>query len=185
MMATSYPEYEEKMKKTVTVLESEFAAVRAGRANPAILNKVTVDYYGTQTPISQMAAISVYEARTLVVQPWDISTIKNIEKAIMISDVGINPQNDGKVIRLTFPQLTEERRHEIVRNIHKFEEDAKIAVRAIRREAIEVFKEMKKKSKLTEDDLKDAEDDIQELTEKYVKLIETATSQKEKETMSI
>lgn len=183
-MATSNKEIETKMKKTLASLEAEYAAIRAGRANPAILDKVTVDYYGSPTPINQVAAISVTEARTLTIQPWDISTLRAIEKAINTSDIGINPQNDGKLIRLTFPPLTEERRREIVKSIHKYEEDGKVAIRSIRRDAIEGFKELKKKSMMTEDDLKDAEKDVQDLTDKYCKEIEAVAAKKEKEIMS-
>lgn len=178
-------EYEEKMKKTMASLAVEYGAVRAGRANPAILDKVRVDYYGTPTPVSQVAAISVAEARTLAIHPWDISTIKAIEKAILISDIGVNPQNDGKVIRLNFPPLTEERRHELDKTIHKYAEDAKVAIRAIRRDALDIFKTKKKKSKITEDDLKDAEKEMQDLTDKYCKEIETMCGKKEKEILEI
>ncbi|HEX3026384.1 MAG TPA: ribosome recycling factor [Clostridia bacterium] len=178
-------EYHEKMKKTVSVLQNEFAAIRAGRANPAVLDKIRVDYYGTPTPINQMAAISVIEARTLSIQPWDISTLKSIEKAIQQADLGINPQNDGKIIRLMFPPLTEERRKEYVKNIHKLTEDGKVAIRSIRRDAIDKFKDMKKKSVLTEDDLKDAEKEIQELTDKFCKEMDGMCEQKVNEIMSI
>lgn len=176
---------EEKMKKTIAALEEEYAAIRAGRANPAILNKVTVEYYGDPTPISRIAAVSVVEARTLAIQPWDISTLKNIEKAILASDIGVNPQNDGKTIRLTFPQLTEERRKEIVKTVHKYAEDSKIAIRAIRRDAIDEYKSQKKKSLITEDDFKDAENDVQKLTDKYCDQIDKLAAKKEKEIMSI
>ena len=172
------------MKKTLAAIETEFAAIRAGRANPAILNKVMVDYYGTPTPVNQMAAVSVVEARTLVIQPWDISMLRAIEKAINTSDIGINPQNDGKIIRLTFPSLNEERRKEIVKSIRKYEEEGKVAVRAIRRDALDSFKEQKKKSVLTEDDLKDAEKQIQDLTDKYCKEVEEISQKKETEIMS-
>ena len=144
----------DKMEKTLKVLGSEFAAIRAGRANPAVLDRITVEYYGAQTPINQIAAVSVSEARVLVIQPWDKGALKAIEKAIQASDLGINPQNDGSVIRLTFPQLTEERRKEIVKEIKKLGEDSKVAVRSIRRDCMDKFKEMKKNSEITEDDLK-------------------------------
>lgn len=178
-------EYKVKMQKTVGVLENEFAAVRAGRANPAVLDKILVDYYGTPTPINQMAAISVSEARVLVIQPWDASTLKSIEKAINTADIGINPQNDGRVIRLVFPPLTEERRREIVKSIHKFGEDAKVAIRSIRRDAMDTFKDLKKKSEITEDDLKDTEKKVQDLTDKFCKEIDALTAEKEKEIMAV
>jgi len=177
--------YEEKMTKTLQVLTADLAAVRAGRANPAVLNKITVDYYGTPTPINQMAALSVAEARVLVIQPWDASTINSIEKAIHASDIGINPSNDGRVIRLVFPQLTEERRRDLVKEIKNTGENSKVAVRAIRREAIEQFKKLKKNSELTEDDLDDLEKDIQQLTDKKIKDIDGLIAEKEKEIMEI
>ncbi len=175
----------EKMEKTLKVLGSDYAAIRAGRANPAVLDRITVDYYGTMTPIQQMAAISVSDARILVIQPWDKSTLKSIEKAIQASDLGINPANDGTVIRLTFPQLTEERRKELSKDIKKLGEDAKVAVRAIRRDANDKIKAMKKNSEITEDDVKNFDKDIQKLTDKYVGFIDDAVSAKEKEIMSI
>lgn len=177
--------YEEKMNKTLAALSSEFAAVRAGRANPAILDKIRVDYYGTPTPINQIAAISVPEARTLTIQPWDASVLKEIEKAILTSDIGINPQNDGKLIRLNFPPLTEERRHELEKEVRKLAEDAKVAIRAIRRDAIDDFKAQKKRSEITEDDLKDAEKKIQEMTDKFCKKIDEMCSKKSKELLEI
>ena len=175
----------DKMEKTLKVLGSEFAAIRAGRANPAVLDRITVEYYGAQTPINQIAAVSVSEARVLVIQPWDKGALKAIEKAIQASDLGINPQNDGSVIRLTFPQLTEERRKEIVKEIKKLGEDSKVAVRSIRRDCMDKFKEMKKNSEITEDDLKKCEKDTQDLTDKYVKNIDTVAEAKKKEIMSI
>lgn len=175
----------DKMEKTLKVLGSEFAAIRAGRANPAVLDRITVEYYGAQTPINQIAAVSVSEARVLVIQPWDKGALKAIEKAIQASDLGINPQNDGSVIRLTFPQLTEERRKEIVKEIKKLGEDSKVAVRSIRRDCMDKFKEMKKNSEITEDDLKKSEKDTQDLTDKYVKSIDDAVAVKEKEILSI
>ncbi len=175
----------DKMEKTLKVLGSEFAAIRAGRANPAVLDRITVEYYGAQTPINQIAAVSVSEARVLVIQPWDKGALKAIEKAIQASDLGINPQNDGSVIRLTFPQLTEERRKEIVKEIKKLGEDSKVAVRSIRRDCMDKFKEMKKNSEITEDDLKKCEKDTQDLTDKYVKSIDDAVAVKEKEILSI
>ncbi len=177
--------YEEKMKKTLDVLSKEFAAIRAGRANPAVLDKITVDYYGAPTPINQMAAISVAEARVLVVQPWDRSTLKSIEKAIQASDIGINPNNDGSVLRIAFPPLTEERRKELCKGIGKTTEDAKVAIRSIRRDANDKFKAMKKSSEITEDDQKNLEKEIQDLTDKYCKEADTMGSAKEKEIMEI
>ena len=176
---------EEKMSKSVKALEREFASIRAGRATPAVLDKVLVDYYGVPTPIEQMAAVSVVEARSLVIQPWDASTVKTIEKAILASDIGINPLNDGHSIRLNFPPLTEERRKEIVKDVRRMSEDSKVAVRSVRRDAIEKLKTMKKNSEITEDDVKKGEGDIQKLTDKYVKLIDDRTNEKEKETLEI
>jgi len=184
-MKGDYTVYEQKMKKTVEVLNAEFAAIRVGRANPAVLDRITIEYYGTQTPIAQVASISAPEARTLVIQPWDASATKAIEKAINTSDLGINPQNDGKVIRLVFPPLTEERRKDLAKQVHKLGEDSKVAVRNIRRDAIEAFKAQKKKSEITEDDLKEIEKDIQNLTDKYIKEVENATAKKETELTSV
>ncbi|CDZ24757.1 Ribosome-recycling factor [[Clostridium] cellulosi] len=178
-------DYEEKMKKTVAALAKEYGTIRAGRANPAILDKIRVDYYGTPTPINQIAAISVVEARILQIQPWDASATKNIEKAILASDLGINPQNDGKIIRIAFPPLSEERRKELVKTVHKYAEESKIAIRSIRRDALNDFKAQKKKSLITEDDLKDAEKEMQKLTDKYCKEIDEMSAQKEKEIMEI
>jgi ribosome recycling factor len=177
--------HEDKMKKTIDSLLNEFGSVRAGRANPAILDRVRVDYYGASTPIGQMAAISVAEARNIVISPWDASSLKAIEKAILASDLGVNPQNDGKVIRISFPSLTEERRKELVKIVHKYAEDGKVAIRSIRREAIEEYKELKKKSTITEDDLKDSEKDMQELTDKYCKEIDLYLEKKQKEIMEV
>lgn len=176
---------EDRMIKTINALENEFAAIRAGRANPAVLNKISVDYYGSPTPVNQMAAVSVAEARILVIQPYDPSGLKSIEKAILASDIGITPANDGKVIRLTFPQLTEERRKELVKQIKKNGEDSKVAVRNIRRDAMDKFKAMKKNSEITEDDMKQCEEDVQKLTDKYCAEIDKTVSAKEKEIMSI
>ncbi len=176
---------ENKMTKSIDRLAKEFASIRAGRANPGVLDKVTVDYYGTPTPINQMAAVSVAEARILVIQPWDISTLKTIEKAILTSDIGINPTNDGKVIRLVFPQPTEDRRKEICKEVKKFGEETKVAVRSVRRDTIETFKAMKKNSEITEDDLKNLEKDVQNLTDKFCKNIDTMVAEKEKEVMSL
>ncbi|HIS24187.1 MAG TPA: ribosome recycling factor [Candidatus Faeciplasma gallinarum] len=175
----------DKMEKTLKVLSSDFAAIRAGRANPAVLDRITVDYYGTQTPINQMAAVSVQDARVLVIQPWDKTSLKAIEKAIQASDLGINPANDGSVIRLTFPQLTEERRKDLCKEIKKLGEDAKVAVRSIRRDANDKVKNMKKEGELTEDDVKVFDKDIQKLTDKFTDLIDSEVSVKEKEILSI
>ena len=177
--------YDEKMEKTLSYLKADLAATRAGRANPAVLDKIMVDYYGTPTAINQMAAVSVSEARVLVIQPWDASAIKNIEKAIQASDIGINPMNDGKCIRINFPQLTEERRRELVKDIKKMGEDGKVAIRAIRRDAIEKIKAIQKTSEITEDDLKNLEDEIQKATDKRTKDIDDAVKAKENEIMEI
>ncbi len=176
---------ESKMNKSVDRLVGEFAAVRAGRANPSILDKVMVDYYGVPTPINQMAAVSVSESRILLIQPWDVSTLKAIEKALLTSDIGITPTNDGKVIRLVFPQPTEEKRKELCKEIKKMGEETKVAVRAIRRDAIDDIKKMKKDGEITEDDQKDLENETQKLTDKFCKNIDSLVSEKEKEVMSI
>ena len=180
-MKDTYPELTEKMDKTLSVLEHNYSVVRAGRANPGLLDKVRVDYYGTETPINQMAAISVTKARVLQIQPWDVSTLREIEKAINQADLGINPTNDGKIIRLVFPPLTEERRKELIKQVGTMAEQAKVSIRSIRRDAIEKYKAQKKKGEITEDDLKDMEKDVQELTEKYVKKIDDIAAKKEKE----
>ncbi len=174
-----------KMEKSINVLLSDFAAIRAGRANPNVLDRVNVDYYGAPTPVNQMAAVSVAEARVLVVQPWDKSTLSDIEKAIQCSDVGINPQNDGECLRLVFPQLTEDRRKEIVKDIKKYGEDTKIAIRSIRRDAMDKYKTMKKNNEISEDEQKDCEDSMQKLTDKFVKQVEEYVADKEKEILSI
>ena len=184
-MKEVFEKSEHKMQKTIGVLESDYAAIRAGRANPAVLDKITVDYYGAATPINQMAAVSVTEARTLTIQPWDVSVVRAIEKAIQASDLGINPQSDGKVIRLIFPPLTEERRKDIVKEVSKTAEEAKVAIRAIRRDAIDKLKAMKKESTITEDDLKQAEKKMQDLTDKYVKKIDGIAAEKDKEIMEL
>ena len=176
---------EEKMNKTISVLQENFSEVRAGRANPAILNKIRVDYYGTPTPINQVAGISVPEARLIVIQPWDLGILKEIEKEILKSDIGINPNNDGKVIRLSFPELNEERRKEIVKSIKKMAEESKIAVRSIRRDGIEEFKKKQKDSEITEDELRMAEEEIQKITDKKIAEIDTLLDNKEKEVMSV
>lgn len=180
-----YKSIEEKMEKSINVFAENLAAVRAGRANPAILNKVKVDYYGVETPISQVAGISVPEARLIVVQPWDASILKEIEKAILASDIGINPNNDGKVIRLSFPELNEERRKELVKDIKKMAEEAKVAIRSVRREGIDEFKKRQKEALITEDDLRIAEEDIQKITDKKIEEIDNITANKEKEIMSV
>ena len=180
-----YTNIKEKMEKTISVFSEKLSEVRAGRANPAILNKVKIDYYGTPTPINQVAGISVPEARLIVIQPWDGSILKEIEKEILKSDIGINPNNDGKVIRLSFPELTEERRKEIVKDIRKMAEEAKVAVRSIRRDAIDEAKKAQKDSEISEDELKSAEDNIQQLTDKYVAKVDEILGSKEKEVMSI
>jgi len=173
------------MDKTVGVFENNLAEVRAGRANPAILNKIKIDYYGVPTPISQVAGISVPEARLIVIQPWDLGILKEIEKEILKSDIGINPNNDGKVIRLSFPELNEERRKEIVKSIKKMAEESKIAVRSIRRDGIEEFKKKQKDSEITEDELRMAEEEIQKITDKKIAEIDTLLDNKEKEVMSV
>lgn len=184
-MKTVYEFAKTKMGKTVSALQSEYGAIRAGRANPQVLDKVTVDYYGTPTPVGQLASVSVSEARVLTIQPWDKSVLKGIEKAIQTSDIGINPQNDGSVIRLTFPPLTEDRRKELAKDIQKIAENSKVAVRSIRRDAIEKLKAMKKNSEITEDDLKDGEKEIQKITDGYVKQVEDLAEAKEKEILTV
>ena len=180
-----YTEIKEKMNKTISVFAENLAEIRAGRANPAILNKIMVDYYGVPTPISQVAGISVPEARLIVIQPWDANILKEIEKEILKSDIGINPNNDGKVIRLAFPELNEERRKEIVKDIRKMAEDAKVGIRNIRRDAIEAARRQQKDSEITEDELKAAEDEIQKITDKSVEEIDGILANKEKEVTSI
>lgn len=177
--------YDEKMTKTLGALNHEFGTIRAGRANPTVLDKVQVDYYGVPTAINALAAVTVSEGRTLVIQPWDKTSLKGIEKAILASEIGINPTNDGNVLRLTFPQPTEERRRELNKLVSKTAEDSKIAIRAIRRDAMEKYKAMKKNAEITEDDLKNYEKDIQDLTDKYCKDIDGMMAAKEKEIMEI
>lgn len=184
-MKEVFEKTEHKMGKTIDHLEEEYAAIRAGRANPAVLDKIMVNYYDTPTPINQLAAVAVSEARVLTIQPWDMSVLRMIEKAIQTSDLGVNPQNDGKVIRLIFPPLNEERRRELAKDISKLAEDAKVAIRSIRRDAIEKLKEMKKNGDITEDDLKQAEKKTQDLTDKYVKNADECFARKEKEIMEI
>ena len=175
----------EKMNKCLNALGNELASVRAGRANPAVLDKVLVDYYGAPTPVNQMAAVSVSEARILVIQPWDKSTLKMIEKSILASDVGITPTNDGNVIRLAFPQLTEERRKELCKTVKKYGEEAKVTVRNVRRDTMDKLKAKKKNSEITEDDLKDCEKKVQDLTDKFCADIDKAIADKEKEIMTV
>ena len=176
---------ENRMKKSIAVLSADYAAIRAGRANPAVLDKIRVDYYGTPTAINQLAAVSVSEARVLTVQPWDASVCRAVEKAIETSDLGINPQSDGKVIRLVFPQLSEERRRDLVKEISKLAEECKVAVRSIRRDAMEKLKSEKKTSEITEDDLKHAEKKTQDLTDKYCHEVDHVLEEKKKEIMEI
>lgn len=178
-------EFERKMDKTLEVLASDFGTIRAGRANAQVLDRITVEYYGVPTPLNQVGTISSPDPRTLVIQPWDTTLLRAIEKAIQVSDLGINPQNDGRVIRLAFPQLTEERRKELVKQIRKYAEGGKVAIRNIRRDAMETFKKKQKASELTEDDLKIAEKDLQKLTDDSCKEIDKILDNKEKELMSV
>lgn len=184
-MKTVFSFAEEKMGKTINALNSEYNSIRAGRASAAVLDKVRVDYYGTPTPINQLAAVSVAEARILTIQPWDKSVLGAIEKAIQTSDIGINPQNDGSVLRLTFPPLTEDRRKEIVKTVRSTAEDSKVAIRSIRRDCIDKLKKMQKDSEITEDDLKQGEKKIQDTTDKFIKDIDSIAAAKEKEVMEI
>ena len=176
---------EEKMKKTISVFEENLSEVRAGRANPNILNKITVDYYGVPTPINQMAGISVPEPRMILIQPWDMSMLKKKKKAINLAEIGINPNNDGKVIRLVFPELTEERRKELVKDIRKTAEEAKVAIRAIRREGLDIAKTAQKNSEITEDELDSAETKIQKMTDSKIAEIDNILDKKEKEIMTV
>ncbi|MCC8182084.1 MAG: ribosome recycling factor [Clostridiales bacterium] len=176
---------EERMKKTIASVQSDFASVRAGRANAAVLDRITVEYYGTPTPLSQVATIASPDPRQLTIQPWDRTLLKAIEKAINTSDLGINPQNDGRIIRLSFPQLTEERRKDLTKQVRKYGEAGKVAVRNIRRDTMDKVKSQKKKGELTEDDVKDLEKDVQKLTDDYCKKIDGLTAEKEKELMSV
>jgi len=180
-----YDEYENKMKKTIEVLQSAFSSIRAGRANPSVLEQIRVEYFGALTPINQIASISTPDPRTLMIQPWDPSSLKPIEKAIMTSELGINPANDGRFIRLVFPQPTEERRKELIKQVNKYAEESKVAVRSIRRDAVEKFKAQKKKSEITEDDLADSEKDLQKLTDNYIKEIDKVAQKKEAEIREI
>lgn len=184
-MQTQLKKAEESMTKRVDHMRTEYSEIRAGRANPAVLDRVKVDYYGTPTPVNQLAAVSVTEARTLTIQPWDASVLKQIEKAIQVSDIGINPQNDGKIIRLIFPPLTEDRRKEIVKDVQKIAEETKVQVRNARRDAIDKLKAMKKAGELTEDDLKQGEKKTQDLTDKFIKEIDTISQAKQKEILEL
>jgi len=182
---SDYPEFENKMKKTCESLTTTLATIRAGRANAAVLDQIQVDYYGVPTPIQQVASVATPDPRSLVIQPWDSSVLKGIEKAILASDLGINPQNDGRALRLVFPPLTEERRRDLVKQTKKYGEEAKVAIRNIRRDAIERFKKQQKSSEITEDDYKIAEKDIQKLTDDYIKEIDKIAERKEKELTEI
>ncbi len=184
-MEKVFAKTKEKMENCLKFLERDFAAIRAGRANPAVLDKVMVDYYGVPTPVNQMAAVSVPEARLLVVQPWDASTLRDIEKAINVADIGINPQNDGKVIRLTFPQLTEEHRKNLQKDISKRGEEAKVAIRNVRRDSMDDIKKLKKDNEITEDDQKTAEKKLQDITDDFIKQVESITKKKEEEVLSL
>jgi ribosome recycling factor len=185
MEKSEFQVYEDKMRKSIDSVSADFASVRAGRANASVLDRISVDYYGSPTPIQQIASISSPDPRMLVIQPWDATALKSIERAIQESDLGINPQNDGKAIRLSFPQLTEERRKELVKQIKKYAENGKVAVRNIRRDAMEAFKKKEKASEITEDDLKQAEKDLQKLTDDSCKKIDDLLAKKEKELMAV
>ncbi len=184
-MNTIFATAEDKMNKSINNLMSEFAAIRAGRANPGVLDKLSVDYYGSPTPINQVAAVSVPDPRTLMIAPWDKSVLKEIEKAILTSDIGINPQNDGATLRLIFPPMTEERRKDLTKDIAKMGEECKVAIRSIRRDAMDKIKDMKKKSEITEDDQKNGEKKMQDLTDRYTKEADKLTEAKQKEIMEI
>ena len=184
-MAVDFKDYARRMDKALEHLVDEFGAVRAGRANAKVLDRITVEYYGSETPLNGVATISSPDARTLVISPWDTKLLKDIQKAIQVSDLGINPQNDGRVIRLVFPQLTEDRRKELVKQIKKYAEDAKVAMRNIRRDGMDYVKKLKKNSEITEDDQKKAEKDLQDLLDKMIKKVDEATAAKEKELMAI
>ena len=184
-MNVDFKEYSRKMEKTLDHLAEEFGAVRAGRANAKVLDRITVEYYGSETPLAGVATISSPDARTLVISPWDTKLLKDIQKAIQSSDLGINPQNDGRVIRLVFPQLTEERRKELTKQVKKYAEDAKVAMRNIRREGMDYVKKLKKDSQITEDDQKKAEKDLQDMLDKFTKRVDEVTAAKEKELMAI
>ena len=185
MSAVDFKEFANKMDKTLEHLQAEFGAVRAGRANAKVLDHITVEYYGSETPLNGVATVSSPDARTLVIQPWDTKLLKDIQKAIQISDLGINPQNDGRVIRLVFPQLTEERRKELAKQVKKYGEDAKVALRNLRRDGMDYVKKLKKANEITEDDQKKAEKDLQDLLDQYTKKVDAAAAAKEKELMAI
>ena len=184
-MSVEFKEYGRRMDKTLVHLEEDFGAVRAGRANAKVLDRITVEYYGSETPLNGVATISTPDARTLIIQPWDTKLLKEIQKAIQVSDLGINPQNDGKVIRLVFPQLTEERRKDLTKQVKKYAEEAKVAMRNIRRDGMDYVKKLKKNSEITEDDQKKAEKDLQDLLDKNIKRVDAALAAKEKELMSL
>ena len=184
-MPVDFKEYQRRMQKSLEHLDEEFGAVRAGRANPRVLDRITVEYYGSETPLNGVATISSPDARTLVISPWDTKLLKDIQKAIQVSDLGINPQNDGRVIRLVFPQLTEDRRKDLVKQVKKYAEEAKVAMRNIRRDGMDYVKKLKKNSEITEDDQKKAEKDLQDLLDKHIKKVDEATAIKEKELMAI
>ena len=184
-MSVDFKEYQRKMEKTLDVLQENFGAVRAGRANAKVLDRITVEYYGSETPLNVVASISSPDARTLVITPWDTKVLKDIQKAIQMSDLGINPQNDGRVIRLVFPQLTEERRKELAKQVKKYAEEGKVAMRNVRREGMDYVKNLKKKSEITEDEQKKAEKDLQDMLDKYIKKVDEALAVKEKELMAI
>ena len=184
-MSIDFTDYSRKMDKTLDVLADNFGAVRAGRANARVLDRITVEYYGSETPLNGVATISSPDARTLVIQPWDTKLLNDIAKSIMMSDLGINPQNDGRVIRLVFPQLTEERRKELTKQVKKYAEDAKVAMRNLRRDGMDYVKNLKKKNEITEDDQKKAEKDLQDLLDKMIKKVDASTAAKEKELMAL
>ena len=184
-MNVDFKEYARKMDKTLEHLDEEFAAVRAGRANAKVLDRITVEYYGSETQLAGVATISSPDARTLVIQPWDTKLLRDIEKAILVSDLGINPQNDGRVVRLVFPQLTEERRRDLTKQVKKYAEDAKVAMRNLRRDGMDYVKKLKKNSEITEDDQKKAEKDLQDMLDKYIKKVDDTLAAKEKELMAI
>ena len=184
-MAVDFKDFERRMNKALDHLDEEFGAVRAGRANPKVLDRITVEYYGSETALNGVATISTPDARTLVIQPWDTKLLKDIQKAIQVSDLGINPQNDGRVIRLVFPQLTEDRRKDLVKQVKKYAEESKVAMRNIRRDGMDYIKKLKKNSEITEDDQKKAEKDLQDLLDKMIKKVDAALAAKEKELMSI
>ena len=184
-MPVDFKDYARRMERALDHLDEEFGAVRAGRANPKVLDRITVEYYGSETALNGVATISTPDARTLVIQPWDTKLLKDIQKAIQVSELGINPQNDGRVIRLVFPQLTEERRKDLVKQVKKYAEEAKVAMRNIRRDGMDYVKKLKKNSEITEDDQKKAEKDLQDLLDKMIKKVDEATAAKEKELMAL